>query len=1048
MGFLRNLLKGKGPTVKVVPNERAIKEREEMQQRKGYDYLKSLIDASSNEINIDSDIKYMSSYELFRERQNIEYGLTDTSLIKDEEVHPILIDKDNITIDGHGHTLNTEQRSGVFIIKAKNVTLKNFIFENANSKEEHTIQITGKSSCNVINCKGGSFLIDDESYCTVGDDVFSNNFGDFLLKNGSSCIIATGDSSNNSVASVSVGEGCFCKANNVKIGKVSNGGKVELSSCLNSKIYNTGEMKIESCQVSDYKSKYHASVENMGEMEICDSTFKNNTNEETGGAIYNTANLKISKSIFISNASNNGGAIASSGEILIDECTFESNRIMTHGLGGALTLDGKSTIKNCTFKYNNSPYNAGAIANGGQMKILDSKFIENRSSFNAGAILSAKKLEIRRTDFEDNYSTNGGVIVNQGELNVFECNFSKNKAKESAGVLLNSNSVVVTIRNSIFRENSARDGLLMFNRMGDINFIECQILNHDILPVDEIEFKEDERQNLEGLDDLMEKLRSIDQSLVDFDSKTLQAHDLVSNEMIPVNAFSEEISISSNNDLKIDEMPVPKFGNLIANEDILKISATTVKENHASTLILNNENAILNLSGGEFLDNETQEAGIFNVGESFSIDGTSFNFNRCNKEGISNIFNGKTLTVINPRIKDNNPSVLNVGTILIKKDTVNFLENVNNLGNIRLRNVFEEESEAPEEFKSFNFSYLDNLIHSNSNGLVTFEQDIELDEWELDFFEGGIELDIDDMTIDGKGNAISGNNLSRVFIITGKNITLKNIVFKEGFLHRSYVDFERGGGAILSNSSSDVKIENCCFIGNDSELWGGAIHNQGAMELHHDKFIRNTANRDGAIRNRRGLLKIFNCEFKNNSSEHYGGALSNMDELEIYDSKFFQNCTKHFGGAILNESNLLIKSTTFRENFQSEKHMGQSSAGGGAIININDENGLLKIEDCKFIKNTTHYYGGAIHSKSGNVIIKNTEFNENDARQGGALYNASSHIKMSFSSFRDNNASRGGAISEIRLIAGNEGLMILDDDLIEINDCTFENNTPDDRYRD
>lgn len=68
-----------------------------------------------------------------------------------------------------------------------------------------------------------------------------------------------------------------------------------------------------------------------------------------------------------------------------------------------------------------------------------------------------------------------------------------------------------------------------------------------------------------------------------------------------------------------------------------------------------------------------------------------------------------------------------------------------------------------------------------------------MDEDEQLFFEGGIELDEDNLTIDGQNHVIDANNLSRIFYITGKNITLKNIIFKNGMFYKTAVSSEFDG---------------------------------------------------------------------------------------------------------------------------------------------------------------------------------------------------------------------------------------------------------------
>ena len=81
--------------------------------------------------------------------------------------------------------------------------------------------------------------------------------------------------------------------------------------------------------------------------------------------------------------------------------------------------------------------------------------------------------------------------------------------------------------------------------------------------------------------------------------------------------------------------------------------------------------------------------------------------------------------------------------------------------------------ELPKDYKGF--TYLDEKIQESNR--IIIDCDIVMNEIEQKFYEGGIELDKDDLIIDGlkKDNSksvIDGNNLSRIFLVIGKNIKI------------------------------------------------------------------------------------------------------------------------------------------------------------------------------------------------------------------------------------------------------------------------------------
>ena len=1024
MGFLKNLFSGSKSKKKPVQKEEKV---EEEVFQKDYDYFRTLFETGSDVIVIDSDIKLgKSNYEIFKE--NLERPENDQIPREGPKQDRIVLDRDNIVVDGQGHVIDALGKMGVFIVRAQNVVLKNINFEGIYNKDEPAVHIIGGASCEIINCR-----------------FKAEKFPGVVIDEASSCTISGDDSIN--VGSISVKEGCSCKISDVAFNKVANHGEVELFSTVirnNSHpgIYNYAHMKMQSCEISDCKCKNHPPVDNRGNLEIYDSTFKNNINGDEGGVIQNSADLKVFNSTFTANDSNGGGAIAGAGEVLIDGCTFELNRSSPHGLGGALSLNGKSTISNTTFRNNSSNYNGGAVSNEGDMTITDSKFIDNSAAFDAGAVLNLKKLEMYSSCFKYNRSSKGGALINQGNLNVFDCKFLENKATKIAGALLCDGSKLIRIHDSVFEGNFAKNGCAIVNQMGDLALFDCKIRNHNTLSIDEGDLDDDEYSNWNALKDAMDKIVSQDRSVLDFDIENMTARDVISDREVDFieNNAENYVYVKNDDGIKIDEMAEPGFGSIIINEDILNMSNSIVSDNYSSALILNTKKGVLNLETGEFKNNNSFEAGIFNAGVSFSMSNTGFEQNTSNRQGVSDILNATSMTISNP--EGDSVNSINMGVVLVKKDENDFLTCINNQSEIRFMISVDEDPSV-----SNGFSMLDELIHAKTDdNTVLLDCDFRLFGHELDFYEGGIDIDIDNLTIDGQGNTISGSKLSRIFLISANNVTLKNIVFRDGFLHRVYDNIEKGGGVILSNSYTDVRIENCKFIENESQLWAGAIQNSGSMELFEDEFTGNFAHNDGAIRNERGFLKIERCKFEKNSSKNYGGVLSNKDRLEIYDCEFNNNSAKYFGGAILNEKNLLVKSSKFTSNFQSDKFMGQSVAGGGAIITTGGDENNVTIDGCEFISNSTYSYGGAIHIKSGTEIsIKDSYFFDNVAEWGGAVFLSGSGLEAYRLQFKENGASQGGAVFAMdNYVVRPDGTAKVIDVEELFSDCTFEGNSPND----
>lgn len=243
-----------------------------------------------------------------------------------------------------------------------------------------------------------------------------------------------------------------------------------------------------------------------------------------------------------------------------------------------------------------------------------------------------------------------------------------------------------------------------------------------------------------------------------------------------------------------------------------------------------------------------------------------------------------------------------------------------------------------------NFKYLDDLIHSNSKD-ISLTYDILLDNEEALNYIDGIKLDVDDVVIEGNYHIVDARLLTRIFSITGKNIIIKNILFKNGY-SSSKLDNNQDGwafrnpilptgyaGAILNYGS--VKLIDCTFIKNYFLSYGGAIVNLGDLEIKDCVFENNSSYNGGSIFNK-GNVKIINCFFRYN-----GGPIYFRLKFEL--PHIYPESTK-YGGAILNEYKLNMDNCRFRENYA--RH-------GGAI---NNYFGQIKGENLEFSDNSSRFF--------------------------------------------------------------------------------------------
>lgn len=279
----------------------------------------------------------------------------------------------------------------------------------------------------------------------------------------------------------------------------------------------------------------------------------------------------------------------------------------------------------------------------------------------------------------------------------------------------------------------------------------------------------------------------------------------------------------------------------------------------------------------------------------------------------------------------------------------------------------------PNEEK-FDFGYLDKKIHETTDEEIILKENICLEKYEKDFYEGGIELDIDNLVIDGNGHTIDACGYSRIFIITGENITLKNIIFENGHSHNNYDNpINTHGGALRINSHNNLTIINCEFKNNNSERNGGVISG-GNINISESKFTENTAQEDGGvIYSYGGELIISESKFTENTAKHDGGAIyDGGGDLTIIESIFTRNTAASYGAIFCNI--LIIKESIFTSN-KAAWSCGAVFGRYGSIIRSEFENNYAKMFD-----------GAITKHKHGDLTIIDSTFRNNEVGEKYRLW--------------------------------------------------------------
>ena len=212
-----------------------------------------------------------------------------------------------------------------------------------------------------------------------------------------------------------------------------------------------------------------------------------------------------------------------------------------------------------------------------------------------------------------------------------------------------------------------------------------------------------------------------------------------------------------------------------------------------------------------------------------------------------------------------------------------------------------------------------------------------------------------DLTINGNGHTIDGNNKGRIFNV---------------------------------QSGAVVTFNDITFVNANPGTWsyGGAISNDGQAKANNCTFIDNKACYGSAVAH----VDCENCIFINNSADYYG----TMFMGTANNCKFIDNYADAYAAGI--DQGTAINSTFINCHLYNGTDHG--ARRGAAMTNSTAIN-------CSFIGNVALDEGGAIYKSNAT----NCTFTNNYAKDGGAMYmgNATN------CNFTCNNAQWGGAIYKV-----------------------------------
>ena len=189
-----------------------------------------------------------------------------------------------------------------------------------------------------------------------------------------------------------------------------------------------------------------------------------------------------------------------------------------------------------------------------------------------------------------------------------------------------------------------------------------------------------------------------------------------------------------------------------------------------------------------------------------------------------------------------------------------------------------------------------------------------------------------DITIDGNGYTISGDNLFSIFEVDGGALTISNVTLTEGS--------GSNGGAILLKNGGIASVENVTFRMNTA-FFGGAIATAGDNNR----------------------LEVSNSSFERNSANTTGGAMMiDGGSVRVSESAFIDNRAQQYGGAIATSSG--------RATISNSTLSGSEALKGGGVYALGGETTLTHLT--LFDNRAIRIIGAGIYRDAGAVFLRNS----------------------------------------------------------------------------
>ena len=226
-----------------------------------------------------------------------------------------------------------------------------------------------------------------------------------------------------------------------------------------------------------------------------------------------------------------------------------------------------------------------------------------------------------------------------------------------------------------------------------------------------------------------------------------------------------------------------------------------------------------------------------------------------------------------------------------------------------------------------------------------------------------------DITIEGNGYTISGENLFRIFHLVGGTLTINDVILTKGSAP------DERGGAIKVHDGGKVIVNNVTFLKNVAKE-GGAIwvgSPASAATIQNSAFIRNLAvphGAGGAIDLANGKITVNSSSFVRNESTQIGGAIATWSQgaVSVSNSTFSGNRAKKGGAVFSDGASINLSHVTMVDN-------RSNARSGGAIAFHDARPNRVRLRNSIIVSDIDYHHncaGGVLQENRGNLISDDT----------------------------------------------------------------------------